>query len=59
MTTIPERSRMAISHPNEREAVRLLADAGWTQRELAMVFECDPSSIRRLLAGAQPPEGEP
>jgi DNA-directed RNA polymerase specialized sigma24 family protein len=51
MATTPERSRMALPHPNEREAVRLLADAGWTEAELAMVFECGQSTIGRILRG--------
>ena len=48
-TTIPERSRMAISDNRERQAIRLLKEAGWSVRELAMVFECNDSTISRVL----------
>jgi DNA-directed RNA polymerase specialized sigma24 family protein len=56
MTSLAERDRCAVAHPNEREAVRLLADAGWTHRELAMVFDCSDSTIARILSGAPSPE---
>lgn len=45
----PERSRLAIPDPRVREAIRLLNQAGWTHRELAMVFEVSDSVIGRVV----------
>lgn len=47
--TAAQRSECAVAHPYERRAVVLLAQAGWSQSELAMVFETSKSSIQRLL----------
>lgn len=47
---IAARGERAVRHPLEREAVTLLARAGWTRGELAMTFQCSESSIGRLLA---------
>jgi DNA-directed RNA polymerase specialized sigma24 family protein len=41
--------RRAIQDPREREAIALLAQAGWTHSELAMTFMISESSVRRLL----------
>ena len=44
-----ERSKCAISHPYEREAVALLYQSGWTLGELAMTFQLSESGVRRVL----------
>ena len=48
--SLAERSKCAISHPYEREAVALLFQAGWSRGELAMTFQTSDETIRRLLA---------
>lgn len=48
--SLQQQTTRAIAHPNEREAVVLLANAGWTQRELAMTFQCSQGAIRRVIA---------
>ena len=47
--TAAERSRCAIRDPREREAVCLLAAAGWTRSELAMTFQCSETTICRVI----------
>ena len=47
--SIAERSRCAISDPREREAIALLAQAGWTHAELAMTFQVGEDALVRLL----------
>jgi len=44
-----ERSKCAISHPYEREAMALLFAAGWSRAELAMTFQVGESAVERLL----------
>jgi DNA-directed RNA polymerase specialized sigma24 family protein len=44
-----DKRRRAIQDPREREALALLAQAGWTHGELAMTFQLSESSVRRLL----------
>lgn len=44
-----QEARRAVAHPFEREAVGLLCLSGWSVRELAMVFECSETAIRRVL----------
>lgn len=43
------RSEAAVSHPREREALVLLATAGWSTAELAMTFQCDEKAVRRVV----------
>ena len=47
--TIGERSKCAISHPYEREAIVLLSQAGWTHSEIAMTFQIGEGAVVRLL----------
>ena len=42
-------NRRAIHHPNERQAVGLLYEAGWSVDELAMTFMVGAGAIRRVL----------
>lgn len=47
--TPAEASMRAIQDPREREAIQLLHTAGWSTRELGMVFECDKETIARIV----------
>lgn len=44
-----KRTERAVGHPREREALALLATAGWSTSELAMTFQCDEKAVRRVV----------
>lgn len=53
MEVDPQRARAAIQDRREKEAIRLLSEAGWSNRELALVFHCSEGSIRTAIRHAE------
>jgi DNA-binding CsgD family transcriptional regulator len=48
--SLAEADRLALS-PKEARALCLLADDGYSQRELAMIFEVSTSTVGRITRG--------
>lgn len=48
------KDEVAVANPLEREALYLLAAAGWSTGELAMTFMVDEKGVRRVVKEFEP-----
>lgn len=51
---LARKDEVAVAHPREREALYLLATAGWSTGELAMTFMVDEKGVRRVVKDHEP-----